>query len=96
MGVRAGTGRIAVVVLAEAVDWTRIILEAISIVPALAAAFFAYRVHMAVKTPSGERIGVVSEQTHALASVNTSMLKDVHRATANGEATPEGEAAARR
>lgn len=83
-------------VFGATIDWTRIIIESISVIPALAAAYFAYRVHLNVKTPSGESLGVVSEQTHALASVNTAMLKDVHRATANGESTPEGEAAARR
>jgi hypothetical protein len=71
-------------------------VEAISIIPAVAAAYFAYRVHVSIKTPSGDSIGAVAERTHDLAAVNTAMLKDVHHATANGEATPEGTAAAER
>jgi hypothetical protein len=71
-------------------------VELIAIIPSLAAAYFAYRIHVSVKTPSGDTIGKVTERTHDLAAVNTAMLKDVHRATANGESSPEGTAAAER
>lgn len=96
MGVRAWAGVVGVFVLGSSIDWTQVLLELIAIMPSLVAAYFAYRIHLNVRTPSGEALGVVSEQTHHLASVNTAMLKDVHRATANGESTPAGEAAARR
>ena len=71
-------------------------VELIRIVPALAAAWFAYRIHVKIKTPSGDNIGAVAERTHDLAAVNTAMLKDVHHATSNGESSPEGTAAAER
>lgn len=78
------------------VDWTQVLGDLIAIVPAIVAAYFAYRVHANIRTPSGEKIGVVAEQSHHLAAANTAMLKDVHRQVANGESSPEGEAAAKR
>jgi hypothetical protein len=83
-------------VLGSEVDWTQVLLALIAIVPSLVAAYFAFRIHVAVQTPSGDPLGTVAERTHDLSAVSTAMLKDVRRATANGEESLEGHEAAKR
>jgi hypothetical protein len=73
-----------------AVDWTQVLLALVGIIPATVAAWFAYRLRIAIRTPSGAPIGTVAEQTHHLTSANTAMLQRVHEDTKNGGATPEG------
>jgi hypothetical protein len=81
--------------MVAAIDWTTVILAVIGIVPGCLAAWFAYRIHGKIRTPSGDPIGRVVEQTHALTATNSAMLIDVHKATGNGGngAPPAPEAA---
>lgn len=68
---------------------TQIVLALIAIIPATAAAYFAYRVRVAIRTPSGDAIGAVTERTHDLASAGVAMTKQIHgQVMSNGKGTP--------
>lgn len=60
--------------IASAVDWTQVIGDLIGIVPAVLAAWFAYRIHRSIKTPSGRPLGEVAEYAHDTAIANNLLL----------------------
>lgn len=54
-------------------------------VPAVVAAWFCYRILAAVRTPSGDPIGHVSERTEHLAAVNSAMLRQHGKVLTDGQ-----------
>lgn len=61
--------------LASSVDWTNVLVALIAGLPAIIGAIYAGRVHHQVKTPSGDRLGLVAERTHDLAAANHMIVK---------------------
>lgn len=49
-------------------------------------------IHRQIRTPSGERIGKLTEQTNHLQHAQTEILMDVHRQTTGAEDALNGEA----
>ena len=67
-------------------DNTRVVLLAlITAVPAWIAAVGMLIVHRNTRTPSGEKIGTVAEQTHAIAHANAALLTQVQENVSNGK-----------
>lgn len=55
--------------LADAVDWTNVLVALIASLPALIAAIAAVATHRQVKPPSGGKLGDVAERALSLAAI---------------------------
>lgn len=73
------------VLVGSGLDVNAIIISFIPTIPALVAAWLAYRTHERVRTPSGDTIGTVVEKTHDLAAADLAMTTQVHKTITNGE-----------
>lgn len=71
-------------VVGSSVDWTQVLDTLIGVLPATLAAYFAYRVKRAIRTPSGDTIGKVVERTHDLSSADLALTTKVHEKITNG------------
>jgi hypothetical protein len=56
----------------------KVLLALIALVPGTISALFAYLIHRQIKTPSGEKLGVVAERAGHLAEVNTALTLGIH------------------
>lgn len=79
-------------VLGSSVDWTQVLVALIAGLPATLAVALSYMIHRQIRTPSGERIGKLTEQTNHLQHAQTEILMDVHRQTTGAEDALNGEA----
>jgi hypothetical protein len=70
--------------LANAVDWTNVLVALIAGLPAIIAAIGVLFVRRDLKLPSGEKIGHVIERSHDLTAANTALLQRL-----NGIPTPD-------
>ena len=64
----------------------KVLLALIALVPSTLTAVLAFLIHRAVRTPSGQSIGAMVEQTNHLAHANTALNLGVHSAV--GATTP--------
>lgn len=69
--------------ISSVIDWTQIVGDLIGIVPAMLAAWFAYRIHRSIRTPSGTPLGELAEYAHDTTIANNLMLSK-----ANGPTQP--------
>ena len=46
--------------------------------PAILSTVFAFLIHRAIRTPSGNRIGSVVEKTHDLSAADVALTQDIH------------------
>lgn len=58
-------------VAATGINWTVVLVAAVTAVPAIIAALLSASNRRSLKTPSGDTIGQVAERTHDLAAVAT-------------------------
>ena len=72
--------------LTGSIDWTTVIVAALSALPGSLAAFVALSVRKKVSTPSGDPIGHVVERSHETAIANNLLLHKL-----NGGTSPEEE-----
>ena len=61
--------------LTGSIDWTTVIVAALSALPGSLAAFVALSVRKRVSTPSGDPIGHVVERSHETAVANNLLLR---------------------
>lgn len=61
------------------IDWTQVLVALIAGLPAILATVFAYLIHRAIRTPSGDRIGSVIERTHDLSAADVKLTGDIHK-----------------
>jgi hypothetical protein len=60
------------------IDWTQVLVALIAGLPAILATVFAFLIHRAIRTPSGDRIGKVVERTHELSAADVMMTEQIH------------------
>lgn len=72
-------------VAGSSVDWTQVLVAIVAGLPATLSVVFAYLIHRQIRTPSGENLGTLTEQTNHIQHAQTQLLLDVHRNTANGD-----------
>ena len=61
-------------------------------VPAIVGALFAGVVMLRTRTPSGQPIGALTEQTNHMAHASAKLTQDIHKAVGNGTAPSQAEA----
>ena len=60
------------------IDWTTVVVAAVTGVPATIASVLAFVVRRDIRTPSGDPIGHVVERGHDLAAANLALLRRVN------------------